>query len=82
MLSIQENTDNSVTIKNQSSNKLLNVCIYYKYFMEGEQLLVGGVTQKAVVGDLLSGQVVTVRPNGYLTGASAVVVITVNEAIL
>lgn len=78
-IEITENADNTLVIKNLTGKDLPSVRLYYKYFMEEEQLLVGGVTFTANITDLKAGQSVTIKPAHYLTGASAVVMVQTYE---
>ena len=72
-LAITENDDNSITIENISGKDLPSVRLFYKYFMEDTQLLVGGITFTVNVTDLKAGQSVTVKPSHYLKGNSQIV---------
>ena len=78
-IEITENADNTLVIKNLTGKDLPSVRLFYKYFMEEEQLLVGGVTFTANITDLKAGQSVTIKPAHYLTGASAVVMVQTYE---
>lgn len=78
-ISITEKADNSLVIKNLTGKDLPSVRVFYKYFMEEEQLLVGGVTFTSNVTDLKAGQSVTIKPAHYLTGASTVVMVQIYE---
>lgn len=78
-ISITENADNSLVIKNLTSKDLPSIRLFYKYFMEEEQLLVGGVTFSANVTDLKAGQSKTIKPTHYLTGASTIVMVQTYE---
>ena len=72
-LNITENSDNSVTIENISAKDLPSVRLFYKYFMNDMQLLVGGVTFTVNVTELKAGSSVTVKPSHYLKGATMIV---------
>lgn len=78
-ISITEKADNSLVIKNLTSKDLPSVRVFYKYFMEEEQLLVGGVTFSSNVTGLKAGQSVTIKPAHYLTGASTIVMVQTYE---
>lgn len=78
-ISITEKADNSLVIKNLTGKDLPSVRVFYKYFMEEEQLLVGGVTFTSNVTDLKAGQSATIKPAHYLTGASTVVMVQIYE---
>lgn len=78
-ISITENADNSLVIKNLTGKDLPSVRVFYKYFMEEEQLLVGGVTFTSNIIDLKAGQSVTIKPAHYLTGASTIVMVQTYE---
>jgi len=78
-ISVTENGDNSLTIKNLTQKDLPSVRIFYKYFMTEEQLLVGGITFTVNVTDLKAGQSITVKPAHYLVGASQIVMVQTYE---
>lgn len=78
-ISVVENTDNSLTIKNLTNRDIPSARIFYKYFMNDQQLLVGGVTFTVNVIDLKAGQTVTVKPSHYLVGASQIVMVQTYE---
>jgi hypothetical protein len=72
-ISVTEMNDNAIVIENLTRRDFPSVRLYYKYFMEDQQLLVGGITFTVNVTDLKAGQSVTIKPSHYLKGASCIV---------
>lgn len=78
-ISVKENSDNSLTVQNLTNRDMPAVRIFYKYFMEDQQLLVGGITFTVHVTDLKAGQSVTIKPSHYLKGASQIIMVQTYE---
>ena len=64
-LSVVDNGDNSLTIKNLSGETVPTVRVFYKYYMADENLYVGGIAFTVRVTNLAPGGSVVVRPSHY-----------------
>ena len=78
-ISVTENSDNSLTIRNLTQQDMPSIYLFYKYFIVDQQLLVGGITFTVNVTDLKAGASITIKPSRYLTGASQIVMIQTYE---
>ena len=78
-ISITAGSDNTLTVKNLTNRDLPDVRIFYKYFMEDQQLLVGGITFTVNITNLKAGQETSVKSAHFLTGNSTIVMVQTYE---
>ena len=72
-LSVTDNGDNSLTIKNLTGETIPAVRVFYKYFMKDENLFVGGIAFTVRVTSLGPNGSVVVHPSHYNSQTSCVV---------
>lgn len=73
-VTITENED-SLTVTNVSGADIPCVRIFYKLYIEEEDLYVGGITYNAKITDLKADSSVTVTPSHYLKGYSEIMMV-------
>ena len=78
-LRITQNGMAGVVLENTSETELRNVCLYYKLYVNAQDMYVGGVTYRYPVGTLLPGQRLEVIPEHFVWGYSAIVDVTTGE---
>ena len=74
-VSIDENEDGTLSVKNKTNKTIPCIRIFYKYYMEDENTYVGGITYNAKVIDLEGGETRKVMPKHYVGGYSQVVMV-------
>ena len=72
-LSVTDNGDNTLTIKNLTNKTIPVVRVFYKYYMKDEDMFVGGIAFTVRIGSLKAGGSVTVQPAHYISETSRVV---------
>lgn len=72
-LSVQDNGDNSLTIKNLTDQTIPTVRVFYKYYMEKEDLFVGGIAFTMRVTNLPGNGSLVVNPAHFVSANSRVV---------
>lgn len=78
---ITENDDGSLRIENLTQEDMPTLRIFYKHYMEDEDLYVGGITYTVKLDGLPAGETVIVRPSHYVAGACRILRVSVyNEA--
>lgn len=70
-----DNGDNTLTVKNLTNETIPTVRVFYKYYMENEQLFVGGIAFTVRISRLGAGTSVTVQPSHYTSQTSRVVMV-------
>jgi len=70
-----DNGDNTLTVKNLTNEPIPTVRVFYKYYMENEQLFVGGIAFTVRISRLGAGASVTVQPSHYTSQTSRVVMV-------
>lgn len=70
-----DNGDNTLTVKNLTNETIPTVRVFYKYYMENEQLFVGGIAFTVRISRLGAGASVTVQPSHYTSQTSRVVMV-------
>lgn len=70
-----DNGDNTLTVTNLTNETIPTVRVFYKYYMENEQLFVGGIAFTVRISRLDAGASVTVQPSHYTSQASRVVMV-------
>lgn len=77
-----DNGDNTLTIKNLTDKTIPTVRVFYKYYMEDEELFVGGIAFTVRISRLGAGASVTIQPAHYTSQTSRVVmVLTYNSEV-
>ena len=74
-VSVKDNGDNTLTIKNLTDETIPTIRVFYKYYMEDENLFVGGIAFTVRVSRLGAGASVTLQPSHYTSQTSRVVMV-------
>ena len=72
---VTDNGDNTLTVKNLTNETIPTVRIFYKYYMEDENLFVGGIAFTVRISRLGAGASVTLQPSHYTSQTSRVVMV-------
>ena len=72
---VVDNGNNTLTIKNLTNEMIPTVRVFYKYYMEDENVFVGGIAFTVRVSRLGAGASVTVQPSHYTSQTSRVVMV-------
>ena len=70
-----DNGDNTLTVKNLTNKTIPTVRVFYKYYMEEEDVFVGGIAFTVRITRLSAGASVTVQPSHYTSTTSRVVMV-------
>lgn len=77
---VTENADGSLTVKNLTKQTIPSIRLFYKYYLEKEQIYVGGVAFSSEIKDgLRPGSSITIRPTHYEKGSSRIVRVATYE---
>ena len=74
-VAVIDNGDNSLTVENLTDETIPVVRVFYKYYMEEEDIFVGGITFTAKITDLAAGEYITVSPSHFASGSGKVVMV-------
>ena len=78
-LEVRENADGQLEVTNLTEEIIPCVRIFYKFYMEEENLYVGGITYTAKIGNLRPGATARVAPSHYVPGGSRIVMVKTFE---
>ena len=78
-VSVTDNGNNTLTVKNLTDKELVTVRIFYKYYMEDQKAYVGGITYTAKISNLKAGDSIVINPSHYASGACEVVMVRVYD---
>ena len=78
-VTVVDNGDGSLTVTNLTEQTIPTVRVFYKYYMEQENLFVGGISFTAKLNQLGAGESITLRPAHYSAGSSRVMMVTVYD---
>ena len=70
-----DNGDNTLTVKNLTNETIPTTRVFYKYYMEDEELFVGGIAFTVRISRLGAGASVTINPSHYTSQTSRVVMV-------
>lgn len=76
---VEEAEDHSLIVTNLTGETIPAVRIFYKFYMEEENVYVGGITYNAKITDLAAGESRNVTPSHYAKGFSRVVMVRTYE---
>lgn len=77
---VTDNGDNTLTIQNLTNETIPTVRVFYKYYMENEELFVGGIAFTARIARLGAGASVTIQPSHYTSQSSRVVMVSTYDS--
>ena len=72
---VTDNGNNTLTIQNLTNETISTVRVFYKYYMENEDVFVGGIAFTARVVRLGAGSSITIQPSHYTSQNSRVVMV-------
>ena len=75
MVRVTDNGDNTLTVQNLTDEVIPTVRVFYKYYMEAENIFVGGIAFTVRVTRLGAGASVTIQPAHYTSQTSRVVMV-------
>lgn len=75
MVKVTDNGDNTLTIENLTEETIPTVRVFYKYYMEAEDVFVGGIAFTVRISRLGASASVTIQPAHYTSQTSRVVMV-------
>lgn len=72
---VKDNGDNTLTIENLTDETIPTVRVFYKYYMEQEDVFIGGIAFTVRITRLGAGKSITVQPSHYTSQTSKVVMV-------
>ena len=72
---VTDNGNNTLTIENLTDETIPTVRVFYKYYMEDEDVFVGGIAFTVRITRLGAGATVTIQPSHYTSQSSRVVMV-------
>ena len=72
---VTDNGNNTLTIQNLTNETIPTVRVFYKYYMDEEQLFVGGIAFTVRITKLGAGASVTIQPSHYTSKSGRVVMV-------
>lgn len=72
---VTDNGDNTLTIENLTDKTIPTVRVFYKYYMEQEDIFVGGISFTVRITRLGAGKSITVQPSHYTSQTGKVVMV-------
>lgn len=72
-LTVKDNGDNTLTVTNLTDQNIPTVRVFYKYYMEKEDLFVGGIAFTLRIINLHADSSMVVQPAHFISGSSRVV---------
>jgi hypothetical protein len=72
---VTDNGDNTLTIKNLTDETIPAVRVFYKHYMEEEDIFVGGIAFTVRVARLGAGASMTIQPSHYTSQTSRLVMV-------
>lgn len=72
-LTVVDNGNNTLTVTNLTNQEITTVRVFYKYYMEQEDLYVGGIAFTVRITRLAPGGSTTVQPSHFVSTSSRVV---------
>ncbi len=72
---VTDNGNNTLTIRNLTNETIPTVRVFYKYYMNEEQLFVGGIAFTIRITKLGAGASVTIQPSHYTSKSGRVVMV-------
>ena len=78
-IKVTQEENDSLEVTNLTDEMIPMVRIFYKYYMEEENVYVGGITYTAKIDDLEKGSTQVVTPKHYIDGDSRIVMVRTYE---
>lgn len=80
-VSVKENNDNTLTIKNKTDEMIPMIRVFYKYYDKKEKLYLGGIAFTARITELGAGEEITIQPSHYVKENSKVIRVSTYDSI-
>ncbi|MBR5322835.1 MAG: hypothetical protein IKU48_04760 [Clostridia bacterium] len=74
-VSVVDNGDNTLTVKNLTDKTIPTIRIFYKYYMQDEDVFVGGIAFTVRLTRVGAGESITIQPSHYTSKTSKVVMV-------
>lgn len=81
LVSVTENANGSLTVKNLTNQEIPCVRIFYKFCMDPGSVYVGGITYTARIVNLKAGASQEVTPSHYAAGYSEVIMVRTYDTV-
>lgn len=78
-VSVTENGDGTLTVRNLTDKMIPTVRIFYKYYMKNEDVFVGGIAFTVRITRLGAGSETTIQPSHYTSDSSRIVMVSTYE---
>lgn len=78
-VSVKDNGDDTITIKNLTNQTIPAIRIFYKYYMEQEAMYLGGIAFSSKVTNLGAGEEVVIQPSHYFSEGCRVIRVSTYE---
>lgn len=78
-IKIEETNKGAIRVTNISDKDIPTVRVFYKYYMEDEDIYVGGITFTAMVSDLKKNETQEIYPKHYVSEYSEILMVRVYE---
>ena len=77
---VTDNGNNTLTVRNLTDETIPTVRVFYKYYMEAEDVFVGGISFTVRITKLAAGASVNIQPSHYTSQTSRVVMVTTYDS--
>ena len=78
-VSVTENGDGTLTVRNLTDQVIPTVRIFYKYYMKSEDIFVGGIAFTVRITRLGGNSETTIQPSHYTSDSSRIVMVSTYE---
>ena len=78
-VSVTDNGDGTLTVRNLTDKVIPTVRIFYKYYMNNEDVFVGGIAFTVRITRLGAGSETTIQPSHYTSDSSRIVMVSTYE---
>lgn len=72
---VTDNGDNTLTVENLTQDTIPTIRVFYKYYMEDEDIFVGGIAFSVRITRLAAGSSVVIQPSHYTSDTSCLVMV-------
>lgn len=74
-VSIKDNGDNSLTVKNISSKSIPTLRVFYKFYSNDDNAYIGGITYNSKINNLKPGAEEIIYPSHYISDSSKITMV-------
>ena len=79
-ISVTDNGNNTLTVKNLTNQAIPAIRVFYKYYMEDEDIFVGGIAFTVRITNLAAGGNVVIQPSHFNSQTSRVVMAQIYDS--